>query len=222
MTHQTLNLNDALYSYYQAIAYREPPILQELRQYTAQRPGAKMQVAPEQAQFMALLVKLLEAKNLLEIGVFYGYSSLALALALPQDGHLIACDQDQKTTAIAQQFWQKAGVHHQINLKLGPALNTLQELLQTGKHEYFDLIFIDADKRNYDTYYEMSLLLLRPGGIILLDNVLWSGKVADPTIQDPKTQNLRDLNLKLRFDCRVEISLIPIGDGLTLLRKIGC
>ncbi|MFM7381460.1 MAG: class I SAM-dependent methyltransferase [Microcystaceae cyanobacterium] len=219
MTHQTLNLNDALYTYYQAIAYREPPILQELRQFTAQRPGAKMQIAPEQGQFMALLVKLLGAKNLLEIGVFYGYSSLALALALPQDGHLIACDQEIKTTAIAQQFWQKAGVQDQITLKLGPALNTLQELLQTGKNAYFDLIFIDADKRNYDTYYEMSLLLLRPGGLILLDNVLWSGKVADPAIQDPKTQMLRDLNLKLRFDIRVEISLIPIGDGLTLIRK---
>lgn len=219
MTHQTLNLNDALYTYYQAIAYREPLILQELRHYTAQRPGAKMQVAPEQAQFLALLVKLLGAKNLLEIGVFYGYSSLALALALPPDGHLITCDQDSKTTAIAQQFWQKAGVQDQITLKLGPALNTLQELLQTGKNAYFDLIFIDADKRNYDTYYEMSLLLLRPGGLILLDNVLWSGKVADPAIQDPKTQMLRDLNLKLRFDIRVEISLIPIGDGLTLIRK---
>jgi predicted O-methyltransferase YrrM len=219
MTHQTLNLNEALYSYYQAIAYREPPILQELRQYTAQHPGAKMQVAPEQAQFMALLVKLLGAKNLLEIGVFYGYSSLALALALPADGHLIACDQDQKTTASAQEFWQKAGVHHQITLKLGPALNSLQELLTTGHHEHFDLIFIDADKRNYDTYYEMSLLLLRPGGILLLDNVLWSGKVADPAIQDTKTQILRDLNLKLRFDPRVEISMIPIGDGLTLALK---
>jgi predicted O-methyltransferase YrrM len=168
---------------------------------------------------MAFLVKLIEAKKILEIGVFTGYSSLSMALALPPEGTLIACDRDPEATAIAQRYWQAAGVDSRIQLHLAPALETLQTLLDQGEAASFDLVFIDADKRNYDRYYELSLQLLRPGGLILIDNVLWGGKVADPHSSDPRTEAIRAFNAKLSQDDRIDLSVLPIADGLTLARK---
>lgn len=197
----------------------EPELLAQLRQETAQHPMGRMQIAPEQGQLMALLVQLMGAKRTLEIGVFTGYSALAVALALPADGCLIACDTSEECTAIARRYWQKAGVAHKIDLRLAPALETLDRLLAEGQANRFDFAFIDADKSNYDAYYERSLQLVRVGGLIAIDNVLWYGRVADPDIQDRRTTRLRELNRKLHRDPRVAISLIPIGDGLTLALK---
>lgn len=180
---------------------------------------AVMQISPEQGQLMALLVQLMGAKKTLELGVFTGYSALAVALALPADGQVIACDVSADYTAIAQRYWQMAGVAHKIDLRLGPALETLDQLRVEGHVESFDFAFIDADKRNYDSYYEKSLQLVRPGGLIAIDNVLWSGRVADPTVQDNRTQRIRALNEKIYQDPRVSLSLLPIADGLTLAVK---
>jgi predicted O-methyltransferase YrrM len=178
-----------------------------------------MQIAPEQGQFMALLVQLLGAKKTLEVGVFTGYSSLVVALALPPEGQIVACDHSEEFTAIARRYWQQAGVAHKIHLHIAPALETLDQLLATGEAETFDFAFIDADKSNYDNYYERSLQLVRPGGLIAIDNVLWSGRVADPQIQDNRTKKIRAFNEKLLQDQRVSLSLVPIGDGLTLALK---
>ncbi|MGA1409096.1 MAG: class I SAM-dependent methyltransferase [Prochlorotrichaceae cyanobacterium] len=219
MTVETLSLTPDLYQYLHRISLREPVILQQLRQETASHPMGQMQIAPEQGQFMAFLVKLIEAKKILEIGVFTGYSSLSMALALPPEGTLIACDRDPEATAIAQRYWQAAGVDSRIQLHLAPALETLQTLLDQGEAASFDLVFIDADKRNYDRYYELSLQLLRPGGLILIDNVLWGGKVADPQISDPRTEAIRAFNAQLFQDDRIDLSVLPIADGLTLARK---
>lgn len=206
-------------AYIQSVTLREPEILAQLRQETAQHPMASMQVAPEQGQFMALLVKLIGAKKTLEVGVFTGYSSLAIALALPPDGMVIACDVSEEFTTIARRYWQQAGVADKIDLRLAPALDTLDHLLATGQANSFDFAFIDADKSNYDAYYERSLQLVRPGGLIAIDNVLWSGRVVDPTVQDTRTNHIRALNAKLHHDERVQVSLVPIGDGLTLALK---
>jgi predicted O-methyltransferase YrrM len=219
MTKQTWGLDASLYDYYQAIAFREPDILKELRQATSQLPMANMQIAPEQGQFMALLVQLTGARKILEIGVFTGYSSLALALALPPQGRVLGCEISAEYAAIARQFWQKAGVSEKIDVLLGPAVTSLEQLLANGEQESFDLAFIDANKSDYDQYYELSLQLVRPGGLILIDNVLWYGKVADETIQDKATQSIRHLNAKLHQDLRISLSLVPIGDGLTLALK---
>jgi predicted O-methyltransferase YrrM len=219
MTKQTWGLDASLYDYYQAIAFREPDILKELRQATSQLPMANMQIAPEQGQFMALLVQLTGARKILEIGVFTGYSSLALALALPPQGRILGCEISAEYAAIARQFWQKAGVSEKIDVLLGPAVTSLEQLLANGEQESFDLAFIDANKSDYDQYYELSLQLVRPGGLILIDNVLWYGKVADETIQDKATQSIRHLNAKLHQDLRISLSLVPIGDGLTLALK---
>jgi predicted O-methyltransferase YrrM len=219
MTKQTWGLNASLYDYYQAIAFREPEILKELRQATSQLPMANMQIAPEQGQFMALLVQLTGARKILEIGVFTGYSSLALALALPPQGRVLGCEISAEYAAIARQFWQKAGVSEKIDVLLGPAVTSLEQLLANGEQESFDLAFIDANKSDYDQYYELSLQLVRPGGLILIDNVLWYGKVADETVQDKATQSIRNLNAKLHQDPRISLSLVPIGDGLTLALK---
>ncbi|MEY2978145.1 MAG: class I SAM-dependent methyltransferase [Prochlorotrichaceae cyanobacterium] len=219
MTIETLSLTPDLYQYLHRIALREPVILQQLRQETATHPMGQMQIAPEQGQFMAFLVKLMEAKKILEIGVFTGYSSLSMALALPPEGTLIACDRDREATAIAQRYWQAAGVEARIQLYLAPALETLQTLLAQGEAASFDLVFIDADKRNYDRYYELSLELLRQGGLILIDNVLWGGKVADPHVRDPRTEAIRAFNAKLVQDDRIDLSVLPVADGLTLARK---
>ena len=222
MTKQTWGLDASLYDYYQAIAFREPAILKELRQATSQLPMANMQISPEQGQFMALLVQLTGARKILEIGVFTGYSSLALALALPPQGRILGCEISVEYAAIARQFWQKAGVSEKIDVLLGPAVTSLEQLLANGEQESFDLAFIDANKSDYDQYYELSLQLVRPGGLILIDNVLWYGKVADETVQDRATQSIRNLNAKLHQDLRISLSLVPIGDGLTLALKHHC
>jgi predicted O-methyltransferase YrrM len=219
MTKQTTGLDQTLADYIQSISLREPDILRQLREETAKLSMAQMQISPEQGQFMALLVQLMGAKKTLDIGVFTGYSALAVALALPNDGKVIACDISEEYTAIAKDFWAKAGVSEKIDLRIAPALETLEKLIIEGETGSFDLAFIDADKRNYENYYERALILLRPGGLILIDNVLWSGKVTDPTITDKQTQAIREFNQKLHQDSRIGLSLIAIADGLTLALK---
>ncbi len=219
MSKQTIGLDDRLYNYLLSVSLREPEILRQLRQETNNHPQATMQIAPEQGQFMALLVQLLGAKKTLEVGVFTGYSSLSVALALPPDGKIIACDVSEEYTAIARRYWQKAGVADKIDLRLAPALETLDRLLADGQAETFDFAFIDADKVNYEGYYERSLQLVRPGGLIAIDNVLWGGKVADSQFQNSSTLAIRALNQKLHHDERITLSLVPIADGLTLALK---
>ena len=178
-----------------------------------------MQIAPEQGQFMSMLVRLLGARRAIEIGVFTGYSSLCIAAALPADGELIACDVNEDWTAMAQRYWREAGLAHKISLRLAPALETLDALLRAGEEGNFDFVFIDADKVNYPHYYERALALLKPGGLIAVDNVLWGGSVADPGADDDNTRAIRAFNRGLHQDPRVELSLVPIGDGLSLARK---
>jgi len=219
MSKQTLGLEQNLYDYLLSVSLREPTILTQLRQETAQMPRSIMQISPEQGQFMALLVKLIGAKKTLEVGVFTGYSSLVVALALPADGKIVACDVSEEYTSVARRYWQQAGVADKIDLHIAPALETLDKLLTAGEAETFDFAFIDADKSNYDNYYERCLELIRPGGLIAIDNVLWSGKVAETEIQDNQTNKIRDLNRKLHEDSRITLSLVPIADGLTLAMK---
>ena len=219
MSKQTTGLEQTLADYIQSISLREPDILKQLREETAKLSMAQMQISPEQGQFMALLVQLMGAKQTLDIGVFTGYSALAVALALPDDGKVIACDISEEYTAIGKDFWARAGVSEKIDLRIAPALETLEKLITEGETGSFDLAFIDADKRNYENYYERALILLRPGGLILIDNVLWSGKVLDPTITDKQTQAIREFNRKLYQDSRISLSLIAIADGLTLALK---
>lgn len=219
MSSNTLGLSDQLYDYLLSVSLREPDVLAQLRAETAQHPRSQMQIAPEQGQFMQLLVQLIGARKVLEIGVFTGYSSLAVALALPADGQLIACDISEEYTAIAQRYWQAAGVAAKIDLRIAPALDTLDALVAAGESNTFDFAFIDADKLNYAGYYERSLQLIRPGGLIAIDNVLWSGKVANPAAEAPSTRTIQAFNAKLHSDDRVFISLVPIADGLTLARK---
>lgn len=219
MTDRRLQITDEIHRYLLAHSVREPDVLARLRAATASLPQAQMQIGPEQGQLMGLLARLVGAKRCIEIGVFTGYSSLAVALALPQDGRILACDVSEEWTAIARRFWREAGVEHKIELKLQPATSTLEQLLAAGEAGRYDFAFIDADKPSYDTYYELLLQLLRPGGLIALDNTLWSGHVADPNNRDPNTVALRALNDKLHRDERVDLSLLPVGDGLTLARK---
>jgi caffeoyl-CoA O-methyltransferase len=219
MANRTLDLTDKLYEYLLRVSLREAPILAELRAETAKLPDAGMQIGPEQGQFMALLVELIGARRTLEVGTFTGYSALAVALALPPDGRVTACDVSEEYTRVARRYWAKAAVEHKIELKLGPALDTLAGLLATGAAGSFDFAFIDADKNNYDGYYEQALQLLRPGGLIAIDNVLWGGAVIDAKKRDADTLAIRALNEKLKADERVSISLLPIGDGLTLACK---
>ncbi len=219
MPKQTLGLEKNLYDYLLSVSLREPITLTQLRQETAQMPRSIMQISPEQGQFMALLIKLIGAKKTLEVGVFTGYSSLVVALALPADGKIVACDVSEEYTSVAVRYWQEAGVADKIDLHIAPALETLDNLLAAGETGTFDFAFIDADKGNYDNYYERCLELIRPGGLIAIDNVLWSGKVADPEIQDNQTNKIRALNRKLHQDSRITLSLVPIADGLTLAMK---
>jgi caffeoyl-CoA O-methyltransferase len=219
MSAQTIGLDKQLYDYLLSASVREPEILWKLRQETANHPNGRMQISPEQGQFMRLLVQLLGAKKTLEVGVFTGYSSLSVALELPADGKIIACDVSEEFTAIARRYWQQAGVADKIDLRLAPGVVTLDALLADGQAGTFDFAFIDADKENYNNYYERALQLVRPGGLIAIDNVLWSGRVADAQIQDESTQAIRALNQKLHDDERVTLSLVPIGDGLTLALK---
>src|SRR5580658_1696170 len=214
-----LFFSEEISDYLLSVSLREPPILQRLRQETASHPEARFQISPEQGQFMALLIQLLGARRTIEVGVFTGYSSLAVALALPADGSIVACDINEEFTSVARRYWREAGVDRMIDLRLKPAMETLTELLAQGQRGAFDLVFIDADKTNYEGYYECALELLRPGGLIMIDNVLWSGRVADPAENDADTIALRALNRKLHTDSRVALSLLPLGDGVTLALK---
>ena len=218
MAHRTLQLDDALYDYVLAHSLREHPSQIALREATKDHPHAGMQIGPEQGQFMALLARILGARRAIEIGVFTGYSALTVALALPDDGYLLACDISDEYTRIGRPYWQAAGVAHRIDLRIGPALQTLDARLAAGEAGAYDFAFIDADKTAYDAYYERCLELVRQGGVIAIDNVLWSGSVARPA-KTADTKALQALNDKLHRDERVDLSLLPIGDGLTLARK---
>lgn len=219
MSSRTFQLSDAVHAYLIRETMRESPLLARLRAQTAVLPGANMQISPEQGQFMRLLIELTGAQRALEIGVFTGYSALCVAEALPDDGRLIACDVSEEWTAIARQYWKEAGVAAKIDLRIGNAAATLDALLREGGENRFDFAFIDADKAAYDRYYELCLRLVRPGGLIAIDNALWSGRVGDRAAQDPDTVALRALNVKVRDDERVTSSLVPIGDGLLLARR---
>ncbi len=219
MANRTITLSDGLYDYLLDVSLREPDVLRRLREETAKIPAAAMQIAPEQGQFMALLVELMEARNAIEVGTFTGYSSLCVALALPPGGRLVTCDENEEWTDVARRYWADAGVADRIDLRLGPALETLDGLVADGQAGSFDFAFIDADKKTYDAYYERILTLLRPGGLVSIDNVLWNGGVIDATRQDEATRAIRAFNEKIHADPRVSLSLVPIGDGLTLARK---
>jgi len=219
MSDATLKLTPELYAYLQKMSLREPDVLRKLREQTHKMSMSQMQISPEQGQFMRLLIELMGAKKTLDIGVFTGYSALSVALALPEDGKVIGCDINGDWTGIARRYWEMAGVTHKIDLRLAPALKTLQSLIDGGEAGTFDFAFIDADKLNYLNYYEMSLVLVRQGGLIGIDNVLWSGDVADPEVTDANTMAIRKVNEVLLSDERVSISMLPVGDGLTLARK---
>lgn len=219
MTRRTLSLDDTLYAYLLEVSLREPEVLRRLREETAGLEEADMQIAPEQGQLMALLCELLGARRALEVGTFTGYSALVVALALPDDGRVVTCDVSEEWTRVARRYWAEAGVSHKIDLRLGPALVTLDALLAEGREGTFDFAFLDADKPNVGAYYERALALVRRGGLVAIDNVLWSGRVIDPTAKDRDTEAIRALNAALRQDQRVTLSLVPIGDGLTLARK---
>jgi len=219
MTARTLNLDDDLYQYLLDVSLRETPLLKRLRDETQALPMARWQVAPEQGQFLALLVKLTGARRLLEVGTFTGYSALCMAAALPADGSLICCDIPGDYNAIARRYWQEAGLAGRIDLRLAPALETLAELERQGQGGQYDLVFIDADKANYPAYLEHALRLLRVGGLAVFDNTLWSGRVLEASPESADTRAIQALNRALKDDVRVDLSLLPIGDGLTLCRK---
>jgi len=218
MANRTLNLDATLLDYVVAHSVREHPAQVALREATRAHPHAGMQIGPEQGQLMALLVRLIGARRCIEIGVFTGYSALTVALALPPDGYLLACDISDEYTRVGRPFCEAAGVDTKIDLRLGPALQTLDAQLATGDGGAFDFAFIDADKSGYDAYFERCLRLLRPGGLIAIDNVLWSGSVARPA-RDADTRALQALNDKLHADERIDLAMLPLGDGLTLARK---
>jgi caffeoyl-CoA O-methyltransferase len=219
MSNRTFTLPDALYDYLVSVSLRESEVLHRLREETAALPNARMQIAPEQGQFMAMLIRIAGARRCLEVGVFTGYSTLCVASALPPDGHIVACDVNEAWTAIARRYWREAGVAERIELNLAPALETLDRLLAEGQAGGFDFVFIDADKPNYCNYFERALALLRPGGLVAIDNTLWYGRVADAGNHDSETEAIRDFNSRLRDDARIDLSLVPIGDGMTLARK---
>ena len=218
MTSKTLQLSGRLHAYLTGNSLRETPVQRALRAATARLPDANMQIAPEQGQFLQLLVRLLGARRILEIGTFTGYSALSMALALPKSGRIVCCDLSEEWTTIARRYWKSAGVEKKITLKLGAALASLDELLRRKKRN-FDLAFIDADKTNYANYYERCLRLVRRGGVIAIDNTLWYGRVIDRRDQSADTRAVRAFNRKLHRDRRVEVALVPIGDGLTLALK---
>lgn len=212
-------LPENIYDYMNSVSLREPAILTRLREETAAHPMGGMQIPPEHGQLLALLMQLMGARRTLEVGVFTGYSSLAVALALPDDGKILACDVSEEYTSVARRYWKEAGVDHMIELRIKPALETLHELLAQHQHNRYDFAFIDADKANYEGYYECALELVRPGGLIAIDNVLWHGRVIDPEANDADTLAIRAINKKLLGDSRVAISMLPVSDGLTLACK---
>jgi caffeoyl-CoA O-methyltransferase len=219
MSARTLALSDELHAYLLSVTLRDHDVFRRLREETSHLENGGMQISPEQGQFMQLLIKLIGAKRTLEVGVFTGYSSLCVATALPDNGQIVACDVSEEYTSIARRYWQEAGIAHKINLHLGPAVDTLERFLNDGQQNSFDFAFIDADKEPYPIYYEHCLQLVRPGGLIAIDNVLRGGSVADQTNHDRDTLIIRTLNQNLHTDDRIDLSLVPIGDGLTLARK---
>ena len=219
MSSKTLGLSDELSAYLRRVSLREPDLLARLREETSNMPMSGMQISPEQGQFMQLLVKALGIRRAIEVGVFTGYSSLCVALAMPDDGRIIACDVSEEWTEVARRYWKQAGVDHKIQLRLAPAIETLDTMLVNGLANSFDFAFIDADKISYRGYYERALALLRPNGLIAIDNTLWNGNVADESDQSNDTRAIREFNSLLQSDQRVDISLLPLGDGLTLALK---
>ena len=219
MSERTINLDERLYGYLQEHSLREHPVQRELREATLAMPHGGMQISPEQGQFMALLVRLMGARRTLEVGVFTGYSALSVALALPPEGRVVACDVNEEWTAMARRYWIKANVAERIELRIAPALQTLDGLIAAGEAGRHDFAFIDADKSNYLAYYERCLVLLRAGGLVAVDNTLWSGAVADPSNQDRDTLAIRAFNDAVHADSRVELAMLPLGDGLTLALK---
>ncbi len=219
MSNRTITLNDNLYEYMNSVSLREPDVLRRLREETAALPMHIMQISPEQGQFMGLLVELIGARKCLEIGTFTGYSALSVACRLPDDGVLVACDISEDFTDRAKPFWEEAGVAGKIDLRIGPALDTLDGLIADGETGTFDFAFIDADKVNYLGYFQRAFDLTRQGGLICIDNVLWSGAVADPSRNDEDTEAIRAFNTALSTDARISLSMLPIGDGLTLACK---
>jgi predicted O-methyltransferase YrrM len=216
---RAITMNDTLYRYLVDHSLRDHPVLRELREETAKLPHAVMQIGPDQGQFLAMLAKLTGARRCLEIGVFTGYSSLAVAMALPEDGTILALDVSEEWTAIARRYWKKAQVEKKIDLRIGPALSTLDTLISLREFGRYDFAFIDADKGSYLAYYERCLELVRSGGLIVVDNTLWSGRVADPANKDADTVALRAFNEALHHDERIDLALLPVGDGVTLARK---
>ena len=219
MSSSTLQLNEKVYDYLLGHSLRESAACQQLREETKPMKMGMMQVAPEQCQFMSLLVELIGARKAVEVGTFTGYSALRVAQALPEDGTLVCCDVSEEWTAVGKKYWEQAGVSDRINLKIGPAVDTLQAMRDAGEENTFDFGFIDADKLNYQSYYEHVLALLRTGGLLLIDNVLWGGSVANPDKTDEDTEAIRNLNTFLHADDRVSLSMLPVGDGLTLALK---
>jgi len=219
MSNKTTALDDRLHDYLLRHSLREPALLRELREETAQLPERNMQIAPEQGQFMGLLLQLMGARRCIEVGTFTGYSTLAMAQALPEDGRVLACDVSREWTYMGRRYWERAGLAERIELVLAPANETLAQALEAGGAGQWDFAFIDADKPAYPEYFELCLELLRPGGLIAIDNTLWDGKVAEPAVADEDTQAIRSFNEQLHQDERVDLSLVPIGDGLTLARK---
>lgn len=219
MTTRSFYLPDIVDNYIIDTTLREEPILRELRAETAMMPSARMQTGPDQVQFLQLLVRLIGARRCIEVGVFTGYSALGVALALPDDGRIVACDINAEYTAVARRYWDRAGVSNKIDLYLAPATETLDELIKAGEEGRYDFAYIDADKAGYDAYYERCLKLIRSNGLITIDNVLWGGDVAAPDVHDADTVSLRNLNAKIGRDQRVDASLLSIGDGLMVVRK---
>lgn len=219
MSNRTLQIDDRLYAYLTEVSLRELPVLADLRKETAKLEMASMQIAPEQGQFMAFLIKLMGAERCLEVGSFTGYSALVCAMALPAQGRLIALDSSVEWTDIARRYWRTAGVDAKIELRLGLAAESLRDLLDSGERGSFDFMFIDADKSGYRAYFDLGFELLRPGGVMAFDNVLWGGRVADPDVSDEDTVAIRELNRFLLEHPDIDLSLVPIGDGLTLVRK---
>ncbi len=218
MSNRTLSIDDRLYEYLLGTSVREPEVLRRLREETASQPLARMQIAPEQGQFMALLMQIAGVRRAIEVGTFTGYSALSMVLAMPDDGHMVCCDINEEWASVAQRYWAEAGVQDRIDLRLAPALDTLDELVEAAAGQ-FDFAFIDADKQNYTAYYDKCMQLVRSGGLIAIDNTLWSGAVADPANDEASTRAIRRFNDRLYHDDRINISLVPIGDGLTLAYK---
>ena len=220
MSRKTLSLNKPLYEYLLNMSLREPDVLRELREETSRHKASNKQISPDQGQFMGLVARLMDARYYLEVGTFTGYSSIAMALSMHKNSRIFCCDTSKDYTDIAKRYWEKANIIDRVSLCLGPAAETLKKLLDDGFNSKFDIMFIDADKENYDLYYELGLELVRKKGLILIDNVLWNGAVADPSINDADTSSIRAINSKILSDSRVQLSIIPIGDGLTLAQRL--